>query len=180
MPHHPPVSNDVRRSAYRVATLVALPVALLAGFLVFQVIKPADPKPQETGPVTMLAKVLDERQAQVCRELLTRMPDKVRDRQRRQVTAGPERNAAYGDPAITLECGGEPPSLSETDFVYNLSGVCWLPDPAGTKWTTVDREVPVVVVVPPGYDSPGQWVTAFSDPISAAVLPADVPSGCKL
>lgn len=154
-------------------------MALLAGFVAFQALKPADPKPPETGPVTMPAKALDGRQTEVCRGLLARMPEKVRDRQRRQVTAGPDQNAAFGDPAITLACGGETPPLAQTDFVYHLSGVCWLPDSAGTRWTTVDREVPVVVVVPMGYDSPGQWVTAFSGAISSAIPPAHVPSGCK-
>jgi uncharacterized protein DUF3515 len=173
------MSNDARRSASRVATLVAVPVALLAGFVTFQVLKPAAPKPQETGPVTMSAQVLDGRQTEVCRALLAKMPGNVRDRQRRQVTAGSEQNAAFGDPAITVACGGQAPALAQTDFVYNLSGVCWLPDAAGIRWTTVDREVPVVVVVPKGYDSPAQWVTAFSGAISAAVLPDHVPSGCK-
>jgi len=173
------VSNDVRRSASRVATLVAVPVALLAGFVAFQALRPATPKPQETGPVAMTAKALDGRQTEVCRALVARMPDQVRDRQRRQVTAGQEQNAAFGDPAITLACGGETPSIAQSEFVYGLSGVCWMVDPAGTKWTTVDREVPVVIMVPKEYDSPGQWVTAFSGPISSAVLPAHIPSGCK-
>ena len=176
MPHHPPVSNDARRSASRVATLVAVPVALLAGFVAFQALKP---RPQETGPVTMQAKVLDGRQADVCRALVARMPEQVRDRQRRQVTSGHEQNAAFGDPAITLECGGETPQIAQTEIVYPLSGVCWVADPEGTRWTTVDREVPVVIKVPKGYDSPGQWITAFSGAISATVPTAHVPSGCK-
>jgi Protein of unknown function (DUF3515) len=184
MPHHPPVTNDARRSATRVATLVAVPVALLAGFVAFQVLKPAtsEPatlKPQATGPVTMPARPLDERQATVCRALLARMPEAVRDRQRRQVTSGPEQNAAFGDPAITVVCGGETPSFAPTETVYPLSEVCWVADSAGIKWTTVDREVPVVVTVPAGYDSPGQWVTAFSGPISATIPAAHVPTGCK-
>ena len=179
MPHHSPVTNDVRRSASRVATLVAVPLALLAGFVAFQALKPATPKPQETGPVTMPGKALDARQAEVCRALLSRMPEQVRDRQRRQVTAGHEQNAAFGDPAITLVCGGETASFAPTEMVYPLSGVCWVPDPAGTRWTTVDREVPVVINVPKDYDSPGQWVAAFSGAISATVPPAHVPSGCK-
>jgi hypothetical protein len=176
MPHHPPVSSDVRRSATRVATLVALPVALIAGFVAFQVLKPRE---QETGPVKMAAQALDGRQSDVCRALLARMPDKVRDRQRRQVTAGAEQNAAFGDPAITLACGGETPQLPATEFVYNLSGVCWMADTAGTKWTTVDREVPIVVNVPKDYDSAGQWVTAFSGAISSTVPTAHIPTGCK-
>jgi len=173
------VTNDARRSATRVATLVAVPVALIAGLVAFQALKPAQPKPQATGPVTMPAPPLDERQAAVCRALLVRMPEAVRDRQRRPVTAGHEQNAAFGDPAITVACGGEMPSFAPTETVYPLSGVCWVADSTGIKWTTVDREVPVVVTVPAGYDSPGQWVTAFSGPISVTIVPAHVPSGCK-
>lgn len=173
------MTNDVRRSASRVATLVAIPVALLAGFAAFQVLKPAEAGPQPTGPVTMPAKALDARQAEVCRALLSRMPDKVRDRQRRQVTSGHEQNAAFGDPPITVECGGDTPAFAPTDIVYPLSGVCWIPDTSGTRWTTVDREVPVAVMVPSDYDSPGQWVIAFSGAISATVPTAHVPSGCK-
>jgi hypothetical protein len=128
----------------------------------------------------MQAKKLDGRQAEVCRALLARMPEAVRDRQRRQVTAGQDQNAAFGDPAITLECGGEMASYPATEFVYNISGVCYLPDPDGIKWMTVDREVPVIINVPKGYDSAGEWVTAFSGVITATVPPAHVPSGCKV
>lgn len=179
MPHHPPVTNDTRRSASRVATLVAIPAALLAGFAAFQALKPATPKPQATGAVTMLGRPLDQRQNDVCRALLARMPEAVHDRQRRQVTAGHEQNAAFGDPAITLACGGDQPSFAPTEIVYQLSGVCWVADHTGTRWTTVDREVPVAITVPSAYDSPGQWVTAFSAPISATVPTAHIPSGCK-
>jgi hypothetical protein len=173
------MTNDVRRSASRVATLVALPVALLAGFIAFQALKPAPPKAQSTDPVTMPAKALSTRQSDVCRALLSRMPDQVRDRQRRQVTAGHEQNAAFGDPAITVQCGAQAPAFAPQDTVYAFSGVCWFPDAAGTTWTTVDREVPIAIVVPKDYDSPGQWVAAFSGPITATVPTANVPWGCK-
>jgi hypothetical protein len=105
----------------------------------------------------------------------------LRDRPRRPVTAGPDQNAAYGDPPITLACGVPPISLPQTADVYALSGVCWYSQPGdgGTMWTTVDRETPVRVTVPGAYHSPGQWVIEFSAPISAA-LPraATVPAGC--
>lgn len=176
MPYHPPVTVEERRSATRVATLVAIPLALMAGFVAFQVLKP---DVQDTGPVTVPAVQLDERQTVVCRALMARLPDQVRDRQRRPVTAGPEQNAAFGDPAITVTCGGKEPVFAPADIVYPLSGVCWIPDASGTRWTTVDREVPVVVTVPEEYDPPGQWVAAFSASIDQAVLFADAPWGCK-
>lgn len=127
----------------------------------------------------MAAPPLEERQATVCRALLSQLPDTIRDRPQRQVTAGHEQNAAFGDPAITLACGGALPSFPAADWVFSLDGVCWHPDSTKTQWTTVDREVPVTVNVPQEYDQPGQWVIAFSSSIVASVPSGDMPSGCE-
>jgi hypothetical protein len=174
-------------SARRLATLVALPIALIVGIATFWVLggfttdRPARPRPQSTAPVQMAASPLDARQAAACRVLMSHLPGALRDRPRRPVTAGPDQNAAYGDPAITLTCGVPPVSLPAGADVYGLSGVCWYsqPDGGGTAWTTVDRETPVRVTVPGAYHSPGQWVIEFSAPVTAA-LPraANVPAGC--
>jgi len=187
----------------RVATLAALPIALIAGLLVFWLLggfdagKPgggpdagqpdgraaspsATPRAQSSAPVAMPAPSLDQRRATVCRALLSQLPDAVRELRRRPVTAGPEQNAAYGDPAITLACGVPAVSVEPTAIVFNL-GPCWYADqrPDATVWTTVDREVPVRVTVPIGYAAPGQWVAAFSPPLVAAVPSAPTrPSGC--
>jgi hypothetical protein len=174
-------------TAARLATLIALPVALVVGIASFWLLggfrtnQPARPHPQSTAPVQMSAPPLSPPQAAACRELLVRLPGALRDRPRRPVTAGPEQNAAYGDPPITLACGVPPISLPPTADVYALSGVCWYSQPGngGTVWTTVDRDTPVRVTVPAAYHSPGQWVIEFSAPI-AATLPraANVPAGC--
>jgi hypothetical protein len=174
-------------TATRLATLVALPVALIVGIASFWLLggfktdQPARPRPQSTTPVQTSAAPLDARQAAACRELLARLPGALRDRPRRPVTAGPGQNAAYGDPAITLACGVPPISLPPTADVYVLSGVCWYSQPGGggTMWTTVDRDTPVRVTVPGSYESPGQWVIEFSEPVTAA-LPraANAPAGC--
>ncbi len=90
--------------------------------------------------------------------------------------------AARPAPAITLTCGAGPsPSVDPTATVYNLSGVCWYPvkGPAATTWTTVDREVPVTVVVPNSYDGQSQWVIEFSPAVAAGVARVrTAPSGC--
>jgi hypothetical protein len=130
----------------------------------------------------MPAPTLAARPATVCRALLSQLPAALRDRPRRPVTAGPEQNAAYGDPAITLACAAGPlPSVPHADLVYPLSGVCWhaVTGPAASTWTTVDREVPVTVTVPNSYSSPGQWVIEFS-PVVGTSVPSitTVPSGC--
>jgi hypothetical protein len=168
---------------------IALPVAVVVGLIAFWMLggfRPAGPRPpaaQATSPVRMPAPSLPEQQATVCRALLAGLPDALRDRHRRPVSAGPEQNAAYGDPPITLSCGAGPrPSVDPTADVYPLSGVCWyaVPGRDSTAWTTLDRVATITVTVPNGYSGQGQWVIEFSAPIVASV-PArtDVPSGCR-
>jgi hypothetical protein len=166
-------------------------MALLAGLLAFWLFggfgrpPPAasSPRPQATGPVPMPESSLPAHPATVCRALLAALPDTLRDRRRRPVTAGADQNAAYGDPAITVACGTGPlPSVDPVATVYPLSGVCWfaVPGPSSTAWTTLDREVTITVTVPNSYPGQGQWVIGFSGPIVATVRAVpSVPSGCR-
>jgi hypothetical protein len=185
--------------ARTIALAVAGPGALVAGLVTFLVLRShggtggpaagrsatatAPAGPAATGPVAMPAPSLADRQAVVCRALLAALPDTLRDRARRPVTAGAEQNAAYGDPPITLACAAGPrPSIPPDATVYPLSGVCWF-EQAGaggtTVWTAIDREVPITVTVPSGYPSPGQWVIVFSAPIANSVPSITaVPTGC--
>ncbi|MEH1169213.1 DUF3515 domain-containing protein [Micromonospora sp. CPCC 205539] len=175
------------RGAALVATLIALPVTLLVAMLAFAKLSPDEPaaKPspsastprvQSTAPVEMAAPALAARPATVCRALLSQLPQTVRDLAQRPVTAGPEQNAAYGEPALTVACGGTQPTFSATDEVWTVNGVCWhLVEQADTATlTTVDRETPVTVHVPRAYEQPLQWVP----PVSSAIVAA-VPSGGK-
>lgn len=177
-------------SPARLATLIALPVAVIVGIVSFWLLggfrgtQPTRPRPQSTAPVPMTAPSLPPARAAACRNLTTHLPGALRDRPRRPVTAGPEQNAAYGDPPITLACGVPPVSVPQTADVYVLSGVCWYPQPqpgnGGTAWTTVDRETPVRVTVPASYSAPGQWVIEFSAPVATALAPAaTAPAGCR-
>jgi hypothetical protein len=177
------------------AAVIALPAALVAGLVAYRVLGASQPHPapsasptpqssapQSSAPVAMPAPPLAERPATVCRALLSRLPAALRDRQRRPVTSGPEQNAAYGDPAITLACGGPAASVDPTGTVYPFGGVCWyaVAGPTASTWTTVDREVPVTVTVPNSYSGQGQWAFEFSTAIGIAVPPGGTPpSGCK-
>jgi hypothetical protein len=185
------LADEVTRQAARLATIVTVPVVLLAGVLVFVLLggagdgtgKPArspSSRPQATGPVAMPARQLTARQATVCRALLSQVPHAIRDRVQRPVTAGAEQNAAYGDPAITLACGTTRPSFPPTDTVLKTNSVCWYAStgPDGSVWTTLDREVPVTVTVPASYEQAGQWVIEFADPVTAAVPSIKAPYGC--
>jgi hypothetical protein len=181
------VADDVSRSAATLATLVAVPLALVAGIVAFLLLGNAfgtEPSPVSTDPVSLPARDLTEREQTVCRALLSQLPMAVRDLSQREVTAGAEQNAAYGDPPITVECGVPPPDYELTDTVWPLDGVCYhaTEQPDATVWATLDREVPVRVTVPDAYEGPGQWAAEFSGPIAATILSADeadIPSGCR-
>jgi Protein of unknown function (DUF3515) len=183
------MTNDPsRRSAARIATFVAVPIALAVLLISaltyggFGTEEPPTPSPTATGPVPMAAPALLPEYVPVCQQVVANLPENAAGHARRPVTDGPEQNAAYGDPPITLVCGTLQPTFPPTDEVYTLSGVCWhaTPGTASTSWTTVDRVVPVTVMVPGSKDGSGQSVVPFSEAIrnNDPRLPT-VPSGCS-
>jgi hypothetical protein len=178
--------------AARAAALVALPIALLVGVLVFWLLggfagdgnaraHPSSARPPASGPVTVAAPALGEPAATVCRTLLTKLPDALSGRPRRPVTGGPAQNAAYGDPPIVLSCGAARPTVPQAAQLLVLNGVCWWPEQRTDRavWTTVGREVPVQVAVPKAYEGPSQWVIDFAPAIASTVpLTASAPANC--
>jgi hypothetical protein len=184
-------------SPARIASVVAVPAAALVGVLVFWLLggsptggsptggsptggSPAGSSaaPRASGPVAVAAPALDQHAATVCRALTAKLPGSIRDQVRRPVTAGSERNAAYGDPPLVLSCGVARPEVPQVAQLLILNGVCWWPDETtgGRRWTTVDREVPVQVTIPNGDDPPSQWVIGLSPAIGDAIPSA--PSTC--
>ncbi|MEV4638600.1 DUF3515 family protein [Actinoplanes sp. NPDC049548] len=192
------------RSAALWATVVAVPVAVLVGLVIFFQMVPDDgPVPAATAtrpavvpstPVQMAAPKLAARPAQVCLAVTSQLPEKVRDLVARRVSAGPEQNAAYGEPAITVACGVAQPrtckSLDETGSgcvpldseLLNMNRVCWYAEQQAdaTAFTTMDREVPVRVTVPRQYEQSAQWANEFSDVVvkTDKSISEGVPSGC--
>ncbi|WTD59312.1 DUF3515 domain-containing protein [Micromonospora sp. NBC_01638] len=189
-----PVGRDrTIRGAALLATLIALPITLLVAVLAFTKLTPdapaAVPTPsattarvQSTAPVEMAAPALAARPATVCRALLSQLPASIRDLAQRPVTAGPEQNAAYGDPALTVACGGTEPTFPATDEVWTVNRVCWhLAEQAdGAVLSTVDRETLITVRVPRAYEQALQWVSTISSTIVATVPSGGaIPSGCQ-
>ena len=199
----PPAKDTTTRTAALWATVVAVPVAVLVGLGIFSKITPDEPKaaPTATQPavvpsaaVPMEAPKLGERPAQVCLAVTSQLPVKVRDLPARKVSAGPEQNAAYGEPPITVACGVARPvmctSLDQTGSgcvpldteLLNMNRVCWYADQqaTATTFTTMDREVPVRVTVPKQYEQPAQWANEFSDIVveTDKSVTEGVPSGC--
>ncbi|MFF3856629.1 DUF3515 family protein [Micromonospora sp. NPDC002575] len=187
-----PRRDRTNRSAALLATLVAVPVTVAVAGFTFAKLTPDAPAagpgptatsagPQSTAPVEMAAPRLAERPATVCRALTSQLPSTVRDLAQRPVTAGPEQNAAYGDPALTIACGGAEPTPGDTDDVWVVNTVCWYAaeGPDATVLTTLDRETAVRVTVPRTYGSALQWVSPIADVVVASVPSGgDAPAGC--
>jgi hypothetical protein len=161
-----------RRSPAVLAALWALPFALVAGGIAWSLLGRAADARAAGAPVPMAAPSLDPAAKQACLAFIAKLPVKVRDLAQRHVSQGPEQNAAYGDPAITVACGGPGAgAIDPTAEIYPLSGVCWYATPGKyySVWTTLDRSAPVQVTIPSSYDGAGTWATEFRDAIVATL-----------
>jgi Protein of unknown function (DUF3515) len=189
-----PVADEVTRSAARLALVIALPVAAVAGLLAFWALRGLSHRPAPdasppagaaTGaPLALPARSLPAADATTCAVFIAHLPTTVRGRGARPITGGAEQNAGYGEPPIRIACGGVPvPSVAPDAQVWTLSGICWYAEQSGSgasTWTTLDRRVPVAITVPGGLAGAGGWVQEFSAPITAWVPSlAHPPAHCR-
>ena len=200
------MSDTTTRKAALWATLIAVPVAVLVGWVAVTQIFSTDelaaaPAPSASAPlqaipgtpVEMAAPELNERDTTVCLAVTSQLPAQVRNLPARKVSAGPEQNAAYGEPPLTVACGVERPVMCETvdggagcvpldTELLLMDRVCWYAESTatGAVLTTMDREVPVRVTVPTGLENPAQWANEFSAAIAGTDRRVEdgVPSGC--
>ncbi|MEU6859076.1 DUF3515 family protein [Glycomyces sp. NPDC046736] len=170
-----------------VATAVAVPLAAVAGVLVFNALAPAAADPehetaQDLSPVAVTVPELSEDDAVVCLALTATVPDTAGGLQARPVEGDPgaaEAVMAYGDPAAVATCGIEPVTVEDTAAVFKLNGVCWFSDEAGSDWVTLDRQVPVGVSFPEGHEQPVDVLNDLSTVIADKVPAAEAaPTGC--
>ena len=197
--------DPATRGAALWATVIAVPVAVLVGVVFFLTARPetaAEPAAAPTtpaavpsAPVPMAAPALGERDARVCLAVTSQLPAAVRDRPARKVSAGPEQNAAYGEPPLTVACGVAQPAMCATTAggqgcvpldteLLIMNRVCWYAAPASdgsSVFTTMDREVAVRVTVPAGLANQAQWANEFSDVVVKTVKSraSGVPTGCR-
>ena len=167
-----------------VATIVAVPVAVVAGIVVFNAIVPEDPAParEDLSPVSVEVPALSDEDAVVCLALTATAPDSAGGLDARPIEGdahAAEYVLAYGDPAVVATCGVEPVSVEDTASVFKLNGVCWFSDEDGAEWTTLDRQVPVGVSVPTDHEQPVDVLNELSTVIAEKVPAAqDAPTGC--
>jgi hypothetical protein len=173
------MADPVVRRAARTAALFAVPAALVAGFVAYQVMVPdsggpgadsaSSTAPVATAPVEVPSTALAGRPALVCRALLARLPERLGSLTRRPVTAGSEQNAAYGDPAVTVACGVPGPTPPGGAQYLGINGLCWYSEPTGggVTWSLQGREVPLVVTIPAGYT--GQDLVDLAKPVRETI-----------
>jgi hypothetical protein len=185
------MSDPTTSSAAKLAAFVAVPIALLTGVIVFfsqhgrvtadTHVAPSASTSVNASPVPMTAPTLTSAHATMCLAFIAQLPTTMRDMHQRPVTAGVEQNAAYGNPAITVSCGGPEPTVAATADVFNVSGVCWYPqqNKSDLVLTTLDRETPVTVTIPNSYgDGQLQWASEFWKPIEATLPSVPTAANC--
>lgn len=183
-------SRQERRRAARIATLVAIPVTLVALFGAISFMGSMAGAEEESSDVPdeaveVAAPDLSDEEFKYCRALITKLPDPLGDLKRRVVSGdngAPEIAGAWGDPAAKLRCGVEPVKVAKDAKVYRLGPTCWFADKSKktTTWTTVDRELAVELTVPNKYEQPGQLAQALSKPVDKKIPASkDAPTGCS-
>jgi Protein of unknown function (DUF3515) len=180
-------TRSERRSAARLATLVAVPVtAVLVAVAVVAERQGggsgAEPLPAATSaPATAGAlpsvkvsppPALTAAAQRSCQDLISALPTDLGDLPARPVDSSSPYVAAWGEPAVTLRCGvPRPPSFIATADVQQINGVTWFAERRGgtTAWTAVDRPVYVEVLVPAADASAP--VARLSTAVTAALKP---------
>jgi hypothetical protein len=151
-------------------------VLLLSGLLSGLLLAACSP-----GPVEVDQPQRDEATTTACRRFLADTPATVADQQRRDVEPTDALARAWGDPAIVVTCGGDPPRLPDTASCLTVDGVDWyLPedkvaapgDEQGTvTMTTIGRDPAVRLTLPGDYWPPA---TALAD--LSGVVREDLPA----
>jgi uncharacterized protein DUF3515 len=182
----PAPARDDRRSAARLATLVAVPVTLVLLAVVVLASRQAGSGAEPVAPagraatsaaalppITVAAPPpLTAAQQRACQELISALPTDLGDLPARPVDSPSPYVAAWGEPAVTLRCGvPRPPSFIATADVQQINGVSWFPERRGstTAWVVVDRPVYVEVLAPAADASAP--VARLSTAIAAALKP---------
>ena len=114
--------------------------------------------------------------ASACATLVAALPDEIDPGVRRRPVEGDaSRTAAWGDPAVVLQCGVQEPDRPEEPASVN--GVLWSVRDIGPgfRWTTEELAVPVAVEIPDAYESGAELVNPLAEPL-LATLPTAAPS----
>ena len=140
----------------------------------------ARPTPAPSGPVAVAEPAGSAPVAvRACAALLAKLPAELAPGvRRRPVTPDTGRTAAWGAPAITLQCGVEVGSLK--DLPFGADGVMWAIHgiDAGRRWTTTGLGVNLTLDIPERYEAQAELVIGLSFAIKATLpTPQPAPGG---
>ncbi|SHM30950.1 DUF3515 family protein [Cryptosporangium aurantiacum] len=178
------VTKSDRYRAAVTATLVAIPLAVVAGLGVFWwsggFAEDAEPKPAASSAVTVDVSKAQPNTETICRALLANLPTTLAEHASRPVSpaTASERTAAWGDPAIVLRCGIGPPATTagSADQTVQIDGVTWLVTEGKEQsfLRAVGLSVAVDLRLPAPYNvgRPGTLLRPLAGPILKSVPPA--------
>jgi hypothetical protein len=164
--------SSTRRRAALIATTVAVPAAILAGIAFAAAVhRPAaTTSPTPAGPVAVVAPPRDDvRTRAICARVLGALPTTLAGHPARSVSTAPERIVAWGDPAIVLRCGVEPPAEPQGEAV--IGGATWSADERDSTavFTTKGRAVLVELSVPrAAVANPAEVVASLAPAVTGA------------
>ena len=131
--------------------------------------------PRATGPVDLPAPTssLAPTAAAACARLLAALPGEIDPGVERRPVDGPR--AAWGDPAVVLECGVPPGDPADPPATIN--GLEWTvrDTGAGFLWSTLRLGVNVSVAIPGAYDNGAELVNPLAAPV-LSTLPVARPT----
>jgi hypothetical protein len=111
--------------------------------------------------------------AYACAALHGRLPDEVVNQTVVASHPNSDLTSAWGNPAISIRCGVQPPTVSPTSQLISVDGVDWYPEKftGGYRFTTMHRALYVEVDVPSAY-SPEADALADISPSVASTIPS--------
>jgi Protein of unknown function (DUF3515) len=191
--------DDITRRAALIATAVAVPVVVVLIVLINVLSGSSDDGGKDDGGVAQLSGSRTPQRAEdlptlqvdvpavtpaaelACPVLMQQLPLELDGEQSRLVKSDSPYVYAWGDPAVVMICGAEPPAgYVVGSSTIQIDQVQWFVDTTSTEdttvWTTVDRNVPVQVRVPASADSAS--VTALGKLVGTAIPYVDpTPAG---
>lgn len=89
---------------------------------------------EQTSPVQLPEPDLAPAAARQCEDFVRALPDSLAGLERRATSPDDALGAAYGDPPVTVVCGGEmPPGFDRFSTCEEVNGVGWYAPPATTQ-----------------------------------------------
>lgn len=102
-----------------------------------------------SGAVELDPPDVDASTRTACEALLDALPDDLADEEAREVSPSDALGKAWGDPAITVECGGEmPDDFDRFSPCEEVLGVGWFVRPEEFQDDTADLDMTTIGIVP--------------------------------